>query len=190
MKDKTQPRRLNVLADLDWIEDERLYNFLREIGFVSFSSDNAKRVFAEGGTAIVFPDGVPGAVIPFGERYRLRNFDWTKLMPAIDMKVPLVPLATLGPDESFPVAANWEKLARALSLPAFPVTPVFPWLPFPLNLYSLPVKWKMRVMKPIDYGKTHSREELEHTSKETALFIEGEIQAELNRLLRMRVKAL
>lgn len=190
MKDQTHPRRLSILAELDWIEDERLYNFLREIGFVSFSADNARRLFSEGETVIAFPEGIPGSVKPFGERYRLRAFDWTKLMPAIDMHVPLVPLATLGPEESFPVGANWEKLARMLSLPAYPVTPFFPWMPFPTNLYSLPIKWKMRSMKPVEYAKPSSREELEETSKRMALFMEGEVQAELNRLLRGRVKSL
>jgi 1-acyl-sn-glycerol-3-phosphate acyltransferase len=110
--------------------------------------------------------------------------------PAIDAKVPIFPLATVGPDESFPVGQNIEWLAKFLDLPAFPVTPAFPFLPFPANLFSLPVHWKMRVMKPLDYQKTTSRTELEETSKSVALFGEGEVQAELNRLLRKRIKSL
>jgi 1-acyl-sn-glycerol-3-phosphate acyltransferase len=184
------PRRLTVLTDLDWIEDERVYSAAREIGFVSWSSDNAKRLFAEGETVIVFPEGIQGAVKPFGERYRPRAFDWTILMPAIDAGVPIIPLATIGPDESFPVGVNLDWLAKLLNLPAFPVTAAFPWLPFPANVFSLPVHWKMRLMKPCDYKKPASREELEEASKTLALFAEGEIQAELNRLLRGRIKAL
>jgi Acyltransferase len=183
-------RRLNILADMDWIEDERVYNFLREVGFVSWSADNAKRLFAEGELVIVFPEGTAGAVKPFGERYRVRPFDWTKVMPAIDANVPIHPLATTGPDESFPVGQNIEWLAKLLDLPAFPVTPAFPFLPFPANLVSLPVHWKMRVMKPLEYGKVNSREELEETAKSVALFGEGDVQAELNRLLRTRIRSL
>lgn len=190
MKDKSHPRRLNILADLSWIEDERLYSFLREVGFVPFSADNVKRILSEGESAIVFPEGIAGAVKPFGERYRLRLFDWTQLMPAIEMNIPLIPVATLGPDESFPVGKNLDKVAKMLSLPAFPITPFFPFMPFPVNLFSLPLKWKMRVMRPVDYSETHSREEVEQTSKNMALFMEGEVQAELNRLLRVRIKPL
>ncbi len=190
MKDRHQPRRLNILADLDWIEDERVYNGLRELGFVNWSADNAKRLFAEGEAVMVFPEGTAGAVKPFGERYRLRPFDWTKLMPAIDAHVPIIPVATIGPDESFPVGVNSEALAKFFSLPAFPITPAFPWLPFPANLFSLPVHWKMRCLKPLDYKKPNSREELQETAKNVALFGEGEVQADLNRALRERIKAL
>jgi 1-acyl-sn-glycerol-3-phosphate acyltransferase len=185
-----KPRRVNILTDMDWIEDERLYSLLREIGFVSWSADNAKQLFAAGETVVVFPEGTAGAVKPFGERYRLRAFDWTKIMPAVEMKVPIMPLATIGPDESFPVGMNLEPLAKLLSLPAFPITPAFPWLPFPVNMFSLPVRWKIRMLKDVDYEKPTSREELEDRSKSLALFLEGEVQAELNRLLRTRIKPL
>ena len=190
MKDKNNPRRLNIMADLDWINDERIYNFAREIGFIPWSADNLKKLFAAGETVLIFPEGVPGSVKPFGERYRVRNFDWTRILPAIEQGVPLIPLATLGADESFPVGINFDKLARMLSLPAFPVTPFFPWLPFPLNLMSLPVKWKIRVMKPVDYPAAYSRDDVEETAKRQALFVEGDVQAELNRLLRTRIKSL
>ena len=66
MSQKSHPRRLSILADMDWIDDERLYNFLREIGFVSWSADNAKRLFAAGETVLVFPEGTAGAVKQFG----------------------------------------------------------------------------------------------------------------------------
>jgi hypothetical protein len=54
---------------------------------------------------------------------------------------PIFPLATLGCDEAVLILTNFEKAAKFLNLPAFPITPFFPWLPFPLNLASLPTKW-------------------------------------------------
>lgn len=192
MRCQDKPRRLYIMADLDRIEDERVYNFLKEIGFVSWSADNAKKLFAEGAAVVVFPEGPAGALKPFGERYRVRNFDWTKVMPAIEMGIPLVPIATIGPDESFPMGANAEAIAKFLDLPAFPITPFFPWLPFPLNLFSLPVTWKMHVMKTVDYKRVDAgdRAQLEETAKKAASYLEGDVQAELNRLLRVRVKSL
>lgn len=190
MADQKHPRRLNILADLDTIEDERLYNFLVELGFVSWSADNAKRLFNQGEIVAIFPEGLMGAIKPFRERYRVRSFDWTKFLPAIENKVPVLPLATLGPDESFPVTANLPGLARLLDMPAYPITPFFPWLPMPANLFSFPVKWKMRIMKPVDYSQGDSRDALEESAKKLALFVEGEVQAELNRLLRQRIRPL
>lgn len=190
MSDKQAPRRLHILANLDGIEDERLYNFLREIGFVSYSADNARKLFADGETVVIFPEGACGALKPYSERYRLRSLDWTQLMPAIEARVPILPLATIGPDESFPMVANLQPIAKLLSLPAFPITATFPWLPFPANFLALPIKWKMRVLKAVDYGSPLSRDEVEEAAKKQALFIEGDIQAELNRLLRMRIRPL
>jgi 1-acyl-sn-glycerol-3-phosphate acyltransferase len=190
MSDKQNPRRLHIMTDMDWINDERVYNFAREIGFVPLNADNARRLYSEGKTVIVFPEGQCGAMKAYGERYRLRSFDWTVLMPAIEANVPIIPLATLGPDESFPVARNVEWLANLLELPAFQVTPFFPFLPFHANLLSFPVKWKMRLLKPVEYEVTGERHEIEESAKKQALFIEGEIQAELNRMLRARIKPL
>lgn len=190
MRDAKKPRRLSIMIDMDWIEDERLYNFLREVGFVPLSADNARRLYSEGQTVLVFPEGQAGFIKPYGERYRLRNFDWTVLLPAVEAGVPVIPMAVLGPDESFPVARNVQWMANLLSLPAFPVTPFFPFLPFPANLFSIPVKWKMRMLKPCDYERVSERDQIEETAKRLALFTEGEIQAELNRMLRMRIKPL
>lgn len=190
MKDKTKPRRLNIVCDLDFIEDERMYSMLVEIGFVPASADNLKTLFDSGELAIVFPEGTPGLFKPFSERHRLRSFDWTRILPAVEKNVPIYPLATLGCDEAFPQIANLDGVARYLSLPAFPITPFMPLLPFPFSLASLPIRWKMRLMKPISYKGHGTRHDLEEIAKKESFYIEGEIQAELNRLLRARIKAI
>lgn len=189
MSRKSFPRRLNIVCEMGWIEDERIYQFARDLGFVQWSADHVKTLFSQGELVAVFPEGVHGALKPFSERYRLRDFDWTRVLPAIEEKVPIIPLATIGCDESFPVIGNCEEMARMLNLPAFPVTPFMPFLPFPFNMISLPGDWKMRVLRQKDYKKTEDRNERYETAQSLAKDLEGEIQAELNRLLRMRIKA-
>lgn len=184
MSSRHNPRRLHIVADMDWITDERLFSFLRELGFVPFSSANMKRLFSKGELVAIFPEGVPGLAKPYMGRDRLNVFDWVKLFPAVEEGVPIFPLATLGCDESVPILTNMEKTAKLLNLPAFPITPFFPWLPFPLNLGSLPTKWHMSLIKPLNYEKTVERDQLEETAMRQSQFAEGEIQAELNRLLR------
>jgi 1-acyl-sn-glycerol-3-phosphate acyltransferase len=190
MAKKEFPRRLNILCEMGWIEDERIHHLARELGFVPWSADNAKKLFANGELVAIFPEGIQGAIKPFSERYRLREFDWTRALPALEENVKILPMATLGCDESFPILANLDFVAKALDLPAFPVTPFMPLMPFPFNMASLPGKWKMHVLKAIDYKKVETRNERYETAVTISRELEGEVQAELNRLLRTRVKSI
>jgi 1-acyl-sn-glycerol-3-phosphate acyltransferase len=186
MSSRQSPRRLHIAADMEWIKDERLHTFLRELGFVQFSAENLKRLFAKGETVAIFPEGIEGLARPFSWRERLMEFDWVKILPAVEQGVPIYPLATLGCDESIPVLTNFEHLAKFLNLPIFPITPFFPWLPFPFNLTTLPLKWHMSLLKPLTFASPEDRDALEETAMKQSQFAEGEIQAELNRLLRQR----
>ncbi len=190
MAKKASPRRLNILCEMGWIEDERLHHLGRELGFVPWSADNAKALFAKGELVAVFPEGIQGAVKPFSERYRLREFDWTRILPALEEHIPIIPMATVGVDESFPVLANLDGLAKILNLPAFPITPFMPLLPFPFNFASLPGEWKMHVLKPVDYPQVSSRNERYETALSLSKQLDGEIQAEINRILRTRTRSL
>lgn len=189
MAQKDHARRIHILADMDWIADERVHEKLEELGFVPWSSANLKHLFSKGELVAIFPEGLAATTKTFAERYRVREFDWTRLLPAIEEGVKIYPLATLGCDEAVPTIGNFDWLAKALGLPAFPVTPFFPWLPFPLNFASFPISWRMSVLKPISYSAHSNRDSLEDTAKSQSRFIEGEIQAELNRMFRARRKS-
>jgi len=189
MSNSKNPRRVNIMCDLDWIDDERLNAFLIEIGFVPWSSASMKRLFAKGEIVAIFPEGVAGLAKPFSQRYRLQEFDWTRLLPAVEEGVKIFPLSSLGCDEAVPMVANVEPLARFLKMPYFPVSPFFPWFPFPLNLASRPVQWKMDLMKEMKYEASSDRDGLEDETKSLSRRLEGEIQAQLNRGLRHRFKA-
>jgi 1-acyl-sn-glycerol-3-phosphate acyltransferase len=49
---------------------------------------------------------------------------------ALESGVPVVPVAVVGAEEQSPALADLRPLARLLSMPAFPITPLF--FPFPL----------------------------------------------------------
>jgi 1-acyl-sn-glycerol-3-phosphate acyltransferase len=182
----SKPRRLNVVIDMDWIEDERLYYALVEIGFVPWSNDNLKRLFEKGELVAIFPEGAKAAIKTFAMKNRVCEFDWTRLLPVVDSGVKIFPLATLGCDESVPALLNLSGLSSFLKVKAFPVSPFFPWLPFPFNLASLPVKWQMSLRRELEYEQPTSREEAQKIAKHQSFIAEGEIQAELNRALRAR----
>jgi len=191
MTRRESPRRLNIVCDLNWIDDERCYAFLKELGFVPYSTANVKELLSQGELVAIFPEGWAGMTKPFSQRYRVSDFDWTRLTAAAESGVKVFPLATLGCDEAVPVFANLKSVARWLKLPAFPLTPFFPWLPYPLSmLLSLPGKWKMRLLKDCPYDTSEERDQMQIQVKAQARNLEGIIQAELNRLLRGRPKAL
>lgn len=123
---------------------------------------------------------------PFSRRYRLEDFDWTMLLPVVESGVEVYPVSALGFDEINPMLDNFEVLSKLLKMPFYPVTPFFPWLPMPLNLVQLPVEVSMNVLKKADYDKVKSRDDMESVAKKLSFWLEGEIQAELNRMLRHR----
>jgi len=190
MANEQHSRRVNVAIDMDWIGDERLYTALLELGFVPWSSANIKRLLTKHEFVAVFPEGASSMGKTISMRNRLNEFDWTKMQAAVEGGVKIFPLATLGCDEASATLFNSQSLSKALKLNAFPVSPFFPWLPFPFNLASLPVRWKMHLLPAVEYSKPGKGERLEECAKRQAFFAEGEIQAELNRLLRIRHRLL
>lgn len=180
-------RPVHTLMSLDWIDNQQLNDTLTRVGFEPWSQDRLKELMSTGEIAMVFPEGVQGLTKPFSARNRLREFDPALIGPAFNLDVPLIPLATLGCDDAIPVISNASKLAGRLDLKALPVTPFFPWLPFPYSLVtSLPIKWHMRLLEPVrpptaGYFLCSGESPLEHMSD----LIQGTIQAELNRLIRL-----
>ena len=71
MSNADHPRRVHIMCDLDWIDDERLNAFLLEIGFVPWSSASMKRLLDRGEIVAIFPEGIAGLSKPYSQRYRL-----------------------------------------------------------------------------------------------------------------------
>jgi len=67
---------------------------------------------------------------------------------ALETRTPVVPVAIIGTEETYPSVFNFELLAKAMGAPYFPVTPFFPLLG-PLGLLPLPSKITVRFGKPL-----------------------------------------
>jgi 1-acyl-sn-glycerol-3-phosphate acyltransferase len=97
----------------------------------------------------VFPEGFKGTGKPFSERYRLQRFGRGGFArTAIQAGVPMIPCAIVGAEETYPMLANSERLARLLGLPYFPLTPLFPWLG-PIGAVPLPSNWIIEFCAPV-----------------------------------------
>lgn len=58
--------------------------------------------------------------------------------------MPLIPISIVGSEEIYPLLSSAPALARALGLPYFPITPLFPWFGL-LGLIPLPSKWIIQI---------------------------------------------
>jgi 1-acyl-sn-glycerol-3-phosphate acyltransferase len=100
---------------------------------------------------MVFPEGVRGMNKPFRERYRLQRFGTGFMRLALETRTPIVPVGIVGSEEQAPGLWDVKPLARLLGMPAFPITPTFPWLG-PLGLLPLPVKYRIRLGPPLRFS--------------------------------------
>jgi len=144
-----QARNLRVLsADMVYAVPG-LATLARLSGHTRADPAEAQRLLDTGHLVGVFPEGFKGIGKPFSERYRLQRFGRGGFArSALQAGAPIVPCAIVGAEEIYPMLGNSEGLARALNLPYFPLTPLFPWLG-PLGAVPLPSKWIIEFCEPI-----------------------------------------
>lgn len=117
-------------------------------GTVACNPD-AERLLDSGELVSVFPEGFKGVGKLYAERYKLQRFGRGGFVSAaLRTGTPIVPVAIVGGEETYPMLADVKPLARLLKLPYFPVTPTFPWLG-PLGMVPLPSKWMIEFCPPI-----------------------------------------
>lgn len=148
---RAQPGRQRVrFLVADWLITRPFAQpWLTRLGGVRACRENAERLLAKGHPVLAFPEGAKGSAKAFRERYRLKRFGrGGAVRVAIEARVPLVPVAIVGGEETHPVLFKLETAARLLGLPFVPVTPTFPWLG-PFGLVPLPSKWTIRFGEPL-----------------------------------------
>ncbi len=180
------PRRIRYLVT-DWFFNvPGLGDWVRQTGQVRATLDIAEKLLQANEIIGIYPEGARGVGKTFRERYRLIDFHPGFVKLAIASQTPIIPVATVGGDEVYPNFVNLRSVARFLKFPFFPVTPTFPWLPFPLWLIPLPVRWLINVHKPIklDYPpeKANDRKLVRNIARE----IQYQIQRDLNDLFGRR----
>jgi 1-acyl-sn-glycerol-3-phosphate acyltransferase len=131
-----------------------LSGLARRSGHTKAEPGQALRLLQAGELVGVFPEGFKGIGKPFSERYRLQRFGRGGFArTAIDAGAPIIPCAIVGAEEIYPMIGNSEVLAKALRLPYFPVTPLFPWLG-PIGAVPLPSNWIIEFGEPIQPDAT------------------------------------
>ncbi len=136
-----------------------LASLARRSGHTRAHPAEARQLLAAGELVGVFPEGFKGIGKPFSQRYRLQRFGRGGFArTAIEAGVPIIPCAIVGAEEIYPMIGNSEPLARALRLPYFPLTPLFPWLG-PVGAVPLPSRWIIEFGEPVTAGPADAEPE-------------------------------
>ncbi len=160
------------LPDARWLMEDQVFHapfvgvLANRLGAVRANPENATRLLEEKLPVVVFPEGIQGISKSFGERYQLKRFGrggYVKL--AVRLKVPIVPVAIVGAEESMPLLARLP--ARILGMPYLPIT-----------VPPLPAKWHIRFGPPIDLSQApddaeHDLAWVAHTNNRAREAIEG-----------------
>jgi 1-acyl-sn-glycerol-3-phosphate acyltransferase len=123
---------------------------MRRVGGVPASPHNALRLLEEDHLVAVFPEGAKGPQKPYRERYRLERFGRGGFVEvALRARAPIVPVAVVGGEETYPKIGESQLAMRLTGAPAAPITPLFPWLG-PLGFVPLPSRWRIEFCEPVD----------------------------------------
>jgi hypothetical protein len=123
------------LPELPWISD-----FLRKIGLVPATADNAAAVLERGGIVLAFPEGRSASSKTYDRRYRLARFEGTAVLEAaVACESAIVPGAVIGSEESFALLGHIGGLPCTLQFPLFGL----------FGLLPLPLAWSVCLGAPL-----------------------------------------
>jgi 1-acyl-sn-glycerol-3-phosphate acyltransferase len=168
------------LTSSRWLLEDQVFHapfvgvLANRLGAVRASPDNAHRLLDQGRPVIVFPEGFHGLSKPFAERYQLKRFGrGGYLKIALRARVPVIPVAIIGGEESMPLLG---KLPGKL----FGVDYV------PLTLPPLPAKWHLSFGEPIDLSGAPSDPEADLSWIERK---NGEVRDRIESMLKDQLAA-
>src|SRR4051812_36981233 len=168
--------------------------WLRKYGTVAASPDNARLALEEGAARLVYPGGDYEGHGPSWETAKVdfgRRKGWIRL--ALEHDVPIVPVVSLGGQETALFLSRGERLSKLLRLDKMfrlKVLPISLAPPWGLNVgdmmshIPLPAKIRVRALDPV-----HVREEFgeEPDLQQVYDHILGRMQASLDHMARDRV---
>ncbi len=144
------PRHLRLLAADLVFRLPLVGGIARRFGVTRADHADALALLEAGELVGVFPEGFHGTGKLYDERHQLQRFGRGGFAAlALRTGVPIIPVAIVGAEDSYPMLADLSPVARLLGLPYFPVTPTFPWLG-PLGFLPLPARWLIEFCEPID----------------------------------------
>ena len=112
---------------------------LSRAGVVTGTRANVKRLLLRGELLVIWPEGTTGVGKPFRARYQLQDWRVGHAEMAVRFGVPIIPVAIIGAEESWPIVGRLE------SLHPFGA----PYLPVPASPVPLPVRYHIHYGDPL-----------------------------------------
>ncbi|MDZ4837960.1 MAG: lysophospholipid acyltransferase family protein [Candidatus Melainabacteria bacterium] len=181
-----QPRRVRFLVNEFIRSMPVIGDTIRGFGGVPAKYDVAIELLKKEELVLFYPEAEKGTGKLFKDRYELIDFNPGFIKAAIETGSKIVPITTVGGDEIYPLLGNLKPVAKIMGAPYWPITPFYPWLPFPFNAIPLPIKLLICIGKPIDLGYPAEQAENRPLLESEAAKIQQDIQAQLNDLLAIR----
>ncbi len=186
---KEHPSRRHVrYLVLKWLcSTPFLAPLMHKMGFVLACRENARSLLKRDELVGVFPEGIKGTSKLYKDRYRLARFGRGGFAEmALEAEAPIIPVAVVGGEETYPTFAQVYPLAKLLKLPYFPITPTFPWLGL-LGVLPLPAKFFIHFGEPIRFKKGASSKADDYiTINALSDMVRERIQREVQKLLARR----
>ncbi|MCX7958495.1 MAG: acyltransferase family protein [Deltaproteobacteria bacterium] len=132
--------------------------FFARTGQIVGTPENAIKLLNMKESLLVFPEGVKGINKTFDKRYQLQEFGTGFMKIAMETRTPIIPVAVIGSEEQQPSFANLKKIGALFGMPAFPITPTFPWL-FPVGILPYPVKYRIHFGRPMNFNDSPESDE-------------------------------
>ena len=174
------PRLLRALVDRFVQDLPGVRSFYAQTGQVIGTRDNFRELLGRGDCVLVMPEGVAGIRKTLPRRYRLEHFHPGFVEESLRTRVPIVPVAIVGPEDQAPILYDAQPLARRLGLPALPITPTFPWLG-PLGLLPYPVPYRIFYGEALDVHERYGPDDA--SDRQLVEALAGEVRQRIQRML-------
>lgn len=181
-----EPRRVRFLVTKFLMDTPLIGKMLRGFGSIPPDYETATELLHKQDLVYFYPEAEKGTGKLFKNRYKLVNFHAGFVRAAIETGAPLIPVVTIGGEEIYPLLANIKPLAKVIKAPYFPVTPFFPWLPFPFGVMPLPIKIMICVWRPYKLKYPPASAGDEGLVEEIVSDIQNDLQAKVKDLLAIR----
>lgn len=142
-------------------------------GMIGGSRGNTRALLESGELLLIFPEGTPGIIKPWAERYQLRRFRVGHAELAIRHGAPIIPVGVIGAEEQLPLLHVSKRLGKPLGVPEVPI----PAVPFPL-----PVRYRILYGPPIPVHEEYEPDAADDPDVVRA--VAARVQAAVDKLLK------
>jgi 1-acyl-sn-glycerol-3-phosphate acyltransferase len=175
--DVTPPRFMRAMVDR-WTETLPFVpDFFSRIGQVVGDPESARRLLERDELVLSFPEGIRGISKPFSRRYQLEEFGTGFMKLAMELGVPVVPVAVIGAEEQYINVGNLDWAARALNLPAFPL---LPQLLLPGGQMPLPARYRLHFGEPMRFPDEPDPRRIEQNARLVQATVQSMLDAGLH----------